>query len=62
MPYHFWSDIVGPRGHVVPQNPIPEREARIPGLVKTPFRSESSGGRWQEESAEKATRVDDTSP
>lgn len=53
---------MGPRGHVVPQNPIPEREARIPGLVKTPLRSESSGGRWQEESAEKATRVDDTSP
>lgn len=53
---------MGPRGHTVPQNPIPKPEAHIPGLVKTTFRLQSSGGRWQKESAEKVTRVDDTNP
>lgn len=48
------------RGHSVLQNPIPNREAHIPGLVKTILSYESSGDRWQEESAEKVTRVDDT--
>lgn len=62
MPYHFWDYVMGARGHTVPQNSILKREAHIPGLVKTTFSSESSGGRWQEESAEKVTRVDDTNP
>jgi hypothetical protein len=50
---------MGPRGHTVTQDPIPRREAHIPGLVKTTFSSKSSEGRWQEESAEKVTKVDD---
>lgn len=44
------------------QRPIPRRQAHIPGLVKATFSSESSGGRWREESADKVTRVDDTNP
>lgn len=62
MPYHFWDYIRGPRGQAVPKNPTPKREAHIPGLVKTTFHSESSVGRWQEESAEKVNRVDDRRP
>lgn len=62
MSYHFWDYVMGARGHAVLQNSILKREAHIPGLVKTTFSSESSGGRWQEESAEKVTRVDDTNP
>jgi hypothetical protein len=57
--YHFWDYIMGPRGHTVTQDPIPRREAHIPGLVKTTFSSKSSEGRWQEESGEKVTKVDD---
>lgn len=44
------------------QNPVLKREARIPGLVKTTFACESSGGRWQEDSAEEVSRVDDANP
>lgn len=32
-----------PRGHTVPQNPIPRPEAHIPDLVKTAFSSEGPG-------------------
>lgn len=53
MPYHFWDYIMGPRGHIVPQKPIPKPEAHIPGLVKTTFHFESSQGRWQDESLRK---------
>lgn len=41
-PYHFCDYSMRPRGHTVPQNPIPRQEAHIPDLVKTIFSSEGS--------------------
>lgn len=56
-PYQFWDYTMGPRGHTVPQNPIPRREAHIPDLRRLHLVLRVPGDRWQEESGQSLREI-----